>query len=110
VAGERRHELAHRHAVDDPRGAARCELRVCRYVGGAADLVLVPRDQHPIAAHHQIRLEVVGAVLEGEKIRRQRVLGDVAARAAMTDDDRKRAHARAYQHTHSRLARLSRCC
>ena len=75
-------------------------------IGGAADLVLVTRDEHAVTRHHQVRLDEIRTHLHGEKIRRERVLGRVAARAAMSNDDRDRAHVPPYQHRSRRLARL----
>ena len=58
-------------------------------VGRAADLVLVPRDQHAVLRRDEVRLDEVGAHLDGEPVALERVLGPMAARAAVADDDRR---------------------
>src|SRR5215472_151056 len=78
--------------VDRAPGAARGKLAVRGDVRGTADLVFMARDQHAIARHHQVWLDEIRTRLHGEKIGRERVLGHVAARAAMRNDDRDRAH------------------
>ena len=57
---------------------------------GAADLVLVARDQHAILRRYQIGLDEVGTHLGGQTIAGERVLrGDVRS-ATVTDDERFR--------------------
>ena len=88
--------------------AAGGEPRLRRHIGGGGDLVLVARHQHAVARHHQVRLDEVGTRLHGEEVGGERVLGDVAARAAMGDDDGQCRSWRRYQHTDAGLARLLR--
>jgi len=38
------------------------------HVGGAADLVLVAVDEHPVLGQHQVRLDEVGALGDGQPI------------------------------------------
>jgi hypothetical protein len=59
---------------------------VVRDVRGAADLRLVPGDQHTVLRGHEIGLDVVGAHPRRELVRRERVLRPVAGRAAVADD------------------------
>ena len=54
-------------------------------VGRAADLVLVPRDQHAVARGDEVRLDVVRALQYRQRIAGQRVLGKMAARAPVPD-------------------------
>ena len=77
----------HRFAVDDLGAAPRRELRMLRHIGRAADLVFVPRDEHAVAGHDQIGLDVVGALLDGELVASRVCSGTLAARAAVGDDD-----------------------
>jgi len=49
----------------------------------------VARDQVAILGRDQIRLDVVGAQLDAERIGLQRVLGQVAAAAAPVADDQR---------------------
>ena len=74
-------QFRQREVLGEPAGDLRCrrcscaaaprgELRVRGHIGGAADLVLVPRHQHAIARRHQIRLDVVGALQDGQRIGR----------------------------------------
>jgi hypothetical protein len=55
----------------------------------AADLVLVPRDEHAVLRAHEIGLDDVRAHLDREGVGLDRVLGAVPARAAVRDDDRR---------------------
>ena len=66
----------------------RCrKLRVPRDIRGAADFIFMPRDEHPVARHHQIGLDVVRALFDRQAIRLEGVLGPFAARAAMCNDN-----------------------
>lgn len=76
----------HRAAIDDLRSAPGCELRMLGHVSGTADLVFVARDEHAVFGHDEIGLDVVGTVLDGNEIRRERVLRHITARAAMSYD------------------------
>jgi len=75
------------HAIDFAGAAPEGKLRVRGDIGGAADLILVARHQHAITGAHQVRLDEVRALLDGEEIGGQSVLGDVAAGTAVTDDE-----------------------
>ncbi len=81
-----REPARHGFAVDDLSAAPRCELRMVRDVGGAPDLILVPRDEHAVARHHQIGFDVVGTLLDRQPIGLERVLRSLAAGAAMGND------------------------
>ena len=63
-------------------------------VGRAADLVLVPRDEDAVFGRDEIRLDEVGAHLDRQPVGLQRVLGPMAAGAAVRDDERPRRHGR----------------
>jgi hypothetical protein len=75
-------------AIDGPGGLAAGEFGMGGDVGGAADLVLVARHHHPVLGHHQIGLDVVGAIGNGLGVGRQGVLGQQRAGAAMAVDRR----------------------
>src|ERR1700733_14435394 len=62
-------------------------LRMLGDIGGAPDLVLVPRDEHPVVGHYQIRLDIVGALFDRQPVRLDRVLRTLAAGAAMSNDE-----------------------
>ena len=64
----------------------------CGDIGGGGDLVLVARHQHAVARHDQVRLDEVRTHLQREEVGGEGVLGDVAAGAAMGDDDGQAAH------------------
>ena len=91
-------ELGQREVLGEPAGdlvavdglgrPAVEELGVVGDVGGAADLVLVAGDEHAVLGGDQVGLDVVGALLDGELVRRERVLGAVAGRAAVAEDER----------------------
>src|SRR5262249_20128419 len=72
---------------DRLRATPRGEFRMCRNIRGAPYLVLVPCHQHTILRGDQIRFDEVGALHHGKRIRRQGVLGQIAARAAMCNQD-----------------------
>ncbi len=52
-------------AVDGLGGAAAGELRQVSHVGGAGDFVLVARDQHAVLGGDEVRLDDVGAIVDG---------------------------------------------
>jgi hypothetical protein len=58
-----------------------------RHVGGAADLVLVARDEHVVHGRHQIGLDEVGTLIDRKVVSGERVLGPLAAGTAMRDHD-----------------------
>ena len=64
------------------------ELGTGRHVGRRADLVLVPCNEHPVLGRHEVGLDEVGALADGELVRLEGVLGPVAAGAAVADDER----------------------
>jgi hypothetical protein len=59
-------------------------------VGGVGDLVLVPAHELAVARGHEVRLDVVRPLPRAQLVRRQRVLGPVARRATVADDQRAR--------------------
>ena len=54
-----------------------------RHVGGAADFIFVPGDEHAVAGHHQIRFDVVRAFFDRKAIGLDRVFRTLTARASM---------------------------
>ena len=68
----------HRDAVDHLGRASVGELGVRGDVGRAADLVLVPGDEHAVLGRDEVGLDEVGARQDRLLVRRQRVLGAVA--------------------------------
>jgi hypothetical protein len=96
--GPQRLQLAQREVLGEPAGGRHAvqrlgrpaggELRAAGHVGGAADLRLVPGDQHAILGDHQIGLDVVRAHPRGQLVGGQGVLRPVAGRAAVSDDQR----------------------
>jgi hypothetical protein len=81
-----REPTRHGFAVDDLSAAPRRELRMLRNVGGAPDLVLVPRNEHAVASHDQIGLDVIGALLNRQPIGLDRVFRPLAAGSAVSND------------------------
>src|SRR5262249_41059710 len=75
-------------AVDDDGATARSELRPARHVGGCDQVRLVAGDEVAVFGRHQVRLDEVGAELNGEGVALQRVRRQIAMRPAMTDDER----------------------
>ena len=84
-------DLGEREVLGEPAGDApgrrrsssSCDRELRRDVGRAADLVLVPRDQHAVLRRDQIRLDEIGAHLGAEPVAFERVLRPMAARAAV---------------------------
>ena len=74
-------------AVDQLGRLAAGEFGMVGHVGGAGDVVLVPRDEDIVLGQHQIGLDEIGAVVDREIVARQRMFGTFAARPAMADDD-----------------------
>ncbi len=80
-----------RDPVDGFLGLASGELRVLGDIGRQGDVDLMACDQHPVLGRDQIGLDEVGPLPDREAIGFERVLGQVAARAAMADDERRGA-------------------
>ena len=76
------------NAVDHRRALAVGELGVLGHVGGGGDVRLVAGDQVPVLGGDQVRLDVVRAELDRERVAGQRVVGQVAGGAAVADDQR----------------------
>ena len=76
------------HAVDRLAGLAIGEFPVLGDIRRLRDLVLVTGDENAVSRHHQIRFDEVGAHLYRKRIGGQRMLGHIAAGAAMSDDER----------------------
>ena len=91
VLGEPAVLLAPVDRLDRP---ARRELRALRDVGRARDLVLVARDEPPVARRDHVGLDEVGAELDRELVGRERVLGPERGGAAVGDHDGRRRHGR----------------
>ena len=83
VGGE---ETFFREAIDHHGAAARGELGALGHVGGVRDVGLVAGDQVAVLGGHEVRLDVVGPQLDGQRIGLQGVLGQVARGAAVADD------------------------
>ena len=79
-------------AIDAAARTAGGETRLLGDIGGGGDLVLVARHQHAVARHDQVRLDEVRTHLQRKEVGGEGVLGDVAAGAAMGDDDGQAAH------------------
>lgn len=73
---------------DNLGGAPVGELGALGDVGRAAELVLVARKPQAIGSRNLIRLDMIGAELDGQRIGGQGVLGPAAGCAAMADHDR----------------------
>jgi len=80
----------HRHAVDDERSLSVSELCATRDVCGRSDLGLVTCHEVSITGRDEIGFDEVRTHFDGESIRLERVLGAVARRSAMGDDERSR--------------------
>ena len=80
-----------RGPVDRLLGLASGEFRVLGDIGRLGDIDLVARDQDPVLGRDQIGLDEVSPLPDREPIGLERVFGQVAARAAMADDERRRA-------------------
>ena len=87
-------DLREREVLGEPAGDRLAVDRLRRLavretigdVGRAADLVLVARDEDAVLRRDQVGLDEVGAHLRGQAIALERVLGTMAARAAVADD------------------------
>jgi hypothetical protein len=97
LLGTQRLELGQREVVGEPAGLggavdrlgrlARGELGMVGYVRGVGDVRLVPGDEDVILGGHQVGFDVVGAHARAELVRGERVLGAIAGRAAVADDE-----------------------
>ena len=74
--------------VDRRLALAARELGVILHIGRVRDVRLVTRDQLPVLRGDEVGLDVVGAGLDGERVARQRVIGEVAGGPAVTDHQR----------------------
>ena len=81
-------------AIDLLGALAIGKLGALRDVGGQAQFVVVSGDDLAVAGHHQVRLDIVGALEHGQGIGGQGVLRQVAAGAAVGDHQRGRLAAR----------------
>ena len=91
--GEReilREPTRHRLAVDDLGAAPVGEFRMLRDVRRAPDLVLMTRDEHAVAGHDQIGLDIVRALLDGALVTFEGMFRPLPARPAMGNDDHAR--------------------
>ena len=71
------------------------ELGPCRDIRRARDLVLVAQHEHAVARRDDVGLDRVGAERERQLVGRAGVLGTVAGRTAMADDERSARRNRA---------------
>ena len=76
----------HRLPVDGPGALA--IRKPLGDVGGAADFVLVAGDEHAVLGRDEIGLDEIRAHLDREAVGLERVLGPMAAGAAVADDQR----------------------
>src|SRR5262249_20645057 len=76
-----------RLAVDRLAGAPARKL--LRHVGGAGNVILMPRDQHAILRGDEIGLNEIDAVVDREAVGREGVLGPMASGSAVADDVRR---------------------
>jgi hypothetical protein len=76
-------------AIHNSYALARSEFGPLFHIGGGDQVRHVTRDEMAILGHHQIGLDVVRAQLNRERVSFQRVLGQIAASAAVTYDDRR---------------------
>ncbi|OPY11147.1 MAG: hypothetical protein A4E69_02979 [Syntrophus sp. PtaB.Bin138] len=67
------------------------EFRFGGHVGAGREVWVVARDQHPVLGRDEIGLDHLGALIDGQLIGLQRVLGQIARRAAVPDDQRRLA-------------------
>ncbi len=68
----------------------------------------MPHDQVTVLGRHQVRLDKVGAELDGQRVAFERVLGQIAARTAVADLQR-RLRRRSPMPVLPSLGRGSRC-
>ena len=57
-------------------------------VGDVLEVNVVEDDELPVAGRGDVLLEVIGTLTVGERFRLASVLGEIAARAAVRDDER----------------------
>ncbi len=76
----------HGLAVDDLGAMPRRKFGVLRHVGGAADLIFMPGNEHAVARHDQIGLDVVGPLLDRQAVGFEGVFRPLTAGAAMSYD------------------------
>ena len=78
---------AHGSAVDLPDGAPSREPWSLGHIRGPVEHVVMSRDQMAVAGHHQIRLDEIRALQNGRGVGGEGVFGQIAAGAAMSDDN-----------------------
>jgi hypothetical protein len=59
------------------------------HIGGVVEHGLVAGDHHAVLGQHQVGFDVVRTLADRQVVAGQRVLGPVARRAAVADDDRR---------------------
>lgn len=74
--------------VDHLVAATILEFLATGDIGRAGQLVFMARDEHQILGNYKIGLDIIGALFDRELVCGKRVLGPLAACAAMSDDDR----------------------
>src|SRR6267142_3186512 len=87
----RREPAVVRGPVDDRDAPAPGELGPSAHVGGGDQVGLVARDEMAVLRRHEIRLDEVGAQLDGEGIPLERVVGQVTRGTPVADDERRLA-------------------
>ena len=68
----------------------RHEFRVVGHVGGATNFVLMTGDQDAVPRHHQVRLDIVSALIDGQLIALERMFRTLPARTPMRNDNHLR--------------------
>ena len=84
--GVREDDVVDRHGPAPAR-----ELGMIGDVGRAADVGLMAGDELAVPCEHEVGLDVVGAHLDRQRVRADRVLGPVRRRATVADDQRQSA-------------------
>ena len=76
-------------AVNGLGGAARRELWMRGHVGRARDVHFVTSDEHAVLGGDEVWLDVVRALFDGQRVRGERVLGQIAGGAAVAEHERR---------------------
>jgi hypothetical protein len=79
------------------------KFRMVGDIGGGREIMVMPYHQYAIRGHHQVRLDHVGALFDGQCVALDRVFGAVATGTAMGDHKWRLAVERS---PHTRCRRL----
>lgn len=88
----------HLEVIDDLGGPSSDELVVIGHVSGPTDLVLVLRHEDTVSGRHEVSLDVIGALLDRQRVAGKRVLGIITARPPVSYHQGRPRHSNPGRH------------